>query len=177
MPLIIKNPHDKDPKAKGIKEPMVIFPLRQYETLMEHLEDVEDRLAVMERANEPNISQQEVEEMWGVDTVEQISEKAMDYRARKQGKEPEMKHFKYKTMHLEARKIKFVQEFLRLQNEEIVSGLEKLLRKKKSDLFEKELTPMSIEQFNNEIDNAMADSEMGKITSARELKKKVNKWG
>jgi len=80
-------------------------------------------------------------------------------------------------MDLETRKITFVQEFLRLQNEEIVTGLEKLLRKKKSDLFEKELTPMSIEQFNSEIDKAMVDSEMGKITSARELKKKAHKWG
>jgi len=38
------------------------------------------------------------------------------------------------------------------------------------------LTPMSLEQFNSEIDKAMTDSEMGKITSAIELKKKVNKW-
>jgi hypothetical protein len=33
-------------------------------------------------------------------------------------------------MDLETRKISFVLEFLRLQNEEIISGLEKLLRKK-----------------------------------------------
>ncbi|MHC1776472.1 MAG: hypothetical protein AB9834_13800 [Lentimicrobium sp.] len=59
MPIKEKNLNES-----GFKEPMVIFPLRQYETLMEHLEDVEDRLAVMERANEPNISQQEVEEMF-----------------------------------------------------------------------------------------------------------------
>ena len=79
-------------------------------------------------------------------------------------------------MDLETRKITFVQEFLRLQNEEIVSGLEKLLRKKKNDLFEKRLTPMSIEQFNCEIDQSMADSEMGRITPADELKLKVGKW-
>ncbi len=79
-------------------------------------------------------------------------------------------------MDLETRKITFVQEFLRLQNEEIVSGLEKLLRKKKNDLFERKLTPMSIEQFNDEIDQSMADSGLGKITSAEELKLKVRKW-
>jgi len=79
-------------------------------------------------------------------------------------------------MDLKTRKITFVQEFLRLQNEEIVSGLEKLLRKKKNDLFEKRLTPMSIEQFNGEIDQSMADSEMGRITPVDELKLKVGKW-
>ena len=49
---------------KEFKEPMVIFPLRQYESLMEHIEDIEDRLAVYTRANEPVVSQQEVEEMF-----------------------------------------------------------------------------------------------------------------
>jgi hypothetical protein len=49
-------------KGQEFKEPMVIFPLKQYETLMEYLEDIEDRLSVMERLNEPVISQDEVEE-------------------------------------------------------------------------------------------------------------------
>ncbi|MDO9257669.1 MAG: hypothetical protein Q7U54_19285 [Bacteroidales bacterium] len=79
-------------------------------------------------------------------------------------------------MDLETRKITFVQEFLRLQNEEIVCGLEKLLRKKKKDLFEKKLTPMSVEQFNEEIDQAMDDSENGRVILAKELKKKMRKW-
>ena len=35
-------------------------------------------------------------------------------------------------MNLEARKLSFIQEFLRLQNEEIVSGLENFLRKRNS---------------------------------------------
>jgi hypothetical protein len=79
-------------------------------------------------------------------------------------------------MDIQTRKITFVQEFLRLQNEEIISGLEKFLREKKKDLFEKKLTPMSIEQFNLEIDQAMIDSEEEKITTAKELKTKVRKW-
>lgn len=34
-------------------------------------------------------------------------------------------------MNIETRKLTFIQEFLRLQNEEIVIGVEKLLHKKK----------------------------------------------
>lgn len=79
-------------------------------------------------------------------------------------------------MDLQSRKITLVQEVLRLQNEEIITGLENLLRKKKSELFEKKLTPMSIEQFNHEIDQSLSDSENGRITSAIELKKKAKKW-
>ena len=79
-------------------------------------------------------------------------------------------------MDLDARKITFVQEFVRLQNEDIVIGLEKLLRKKKKDLFEKKLIPMSVEQFNREIDQSLDDSENERIIPANELKKKMHKW-
>lgn len=79
-------------------------------------------------------------------------------------------------MDLEARKISFVQEFLRLQNEEIVSGLEKLLRKRKAELIEKNLKPMTPDQFNAEIDQAMDDSENGRMIKATDLKSKIQKW-
>ena len=79
-------------------------------------------------------------------------------------------------MDLEARKISFVQEFLRLQNEEIVSRLEKLLRKRKAELAEKNLKPMTMEQYNAEIDQAMEDSKNGRMIKATDLKAKIQKW-
>ena len=49
-------------------------------------------------------------------------------------------------------------------------------RVKDSDELFSRLTPMSIDQFNSENDKSMTDSEIGRITSAMELKKKANKW-
>lgn len=79
-------------------------------------------------------------------------------------------------MNLEARKIMFIQEFLRLENEHLISSLEDLLRLKKAELFEKTLEPMSIEQLNEDIDNALQDSENDRGTNARDLKKIIQKW-
>lgn len=79
-------------------------------------------------------------------------------------------------MDLDARKISFVQEFLRLQNEEIISGLEKFLRKRKAELIEKNFKPMTMEQYNAEIDCAMQDSEDGRMIKASDLKAKIQKW-
>jgi len=79
-------------------------------------------------------------------------------------------------MDLEARKISFVQEFLRLQNEEIVSGLEKLLRKRKAELIENNFKPMTMEKYNAEIDQAMEDSKNGRMIKATDLKAKIQKW-
>ena len=79
-------------------------------------------------------------------------------------------------MNLETRKISFIQEFLRLQNEEIVSGLEKFLRNRKNELIEKKFKPMSIEQFNKEIDQALDDSKNNRVIKATDLKSKIQKW-
>ena len=79
-------------------------------------------------------------------------------------------------MDLQTRKITFVQEFLRLQNEEIISGLEYFLRKKKLEVYEKNLKSMSLEQFDAEIDQALIDSEKENVITATELKEKIKKW-
>ncbi len=79
-------------------------------------------------------------------------------------------------MDLEARKIEFVQEFLRLQNEEIISGLEKLLRKRKGELIERNLKPMTMMQYDAEIDQAMEDSKNGRMIEVNDLKAKFEKW-
>ncbi|OQX80379.1 MAG: hypothetical protein B6D61_02120 [Bacteroidetes bacterium 4484_249] len=77
-------------------------------------------------------------------------------------------------MNIETRKISFIQEFLRVQNEEIVIRLEKLLKKQKSEHYENELKPMDLNQFNDEIDQALVDSENDRVIKASELKRKWN---
>ncbi len=77
-------------------------------------------------------------------------------------------------MNIESRKLLFIQEFLRIQNEEIVIGLEKALKQWKLEQHEKELKPMNLEQFNNEIDQAMSDSRKDNVVKATELRDKWN---
>lgn len=79
-------------------------------------------------------------------------------------------------MNLEARKISLVQEFLRIDNEKIIIALENLLHKRKSELFEENLKPMSLDQFNNEINQAIDDSNNNRLISAKDLKSNVQKW-
>ncbi|MRX37993.1 hypothetical protein GJU43_01780 [Flavobacterium sp. LC2016-23] len=80
-------------------------------------------------------------------------------------------------MDLEARKISFVQEFLRLQSEEIVIDLENLLHKQKVELLDQEMKSMNIEQFNKEIDQSLDDARNARIVSGKDLKSKIQKWG
>ena len=73
-------------------------------------------------------------------------------------------------MNLQTRKIAFVQEFLRLQNESVIGELEKILRNKKVEEIEKSMFPLSIEQFNKEIDQSLKDSKNDNVISAQNLK-------
>lgn len=79
-------------------------------------------------------------------------------------------------MELEARKIEFIQEFLKLQSEEAISRLEKVLRKEKKMTRIKDLEPMTLDQFNKRIDKSMKDSREGKLTEANDLMSEVEKW-
>ncbi len=75
-------------------------------------------------------------------------------------------------MNLDTRKLSFIQEFLLIQNKDLVIEMEQLLMKRKLELLEKELIPMSTIQFNDEIDLALEDSENDKVIKATELKEK-----
>jgi hypothetical protein len=77
-------------------------------------------------------------------------------------------------MNLDTRKILFIQDFLRIQNEEIVSDFEKLLLQRKVEQYENDLKPMDLKQFNDEIDMAIDDSENDRVIKATELAEKWN---
>ncbi|MBI9068309.1 MAG: hypothetical protein JEZ09_13530 [Salinivirgaceae bacterium] len=79
-------------------------------------------------------------------------------------------------MDIQARKIHFVQEFLRLKNEKLIDKFEKLLRLEKMKTYESELLPMNIGQFNELIDRAEDDAKNGRMTSASELRNEIDSW-
>jgi hypothetical protein len=71
-------------------------------------------------------------------------------------------------MDLQTRKIEFVQAFLKLQSEEVISQFEKLLQKKVGGS-SKELKPLSLQEFNSRVDQSEHDFKNGKFKSSSEL--------
>ncbi len=68
-------------------------------------------------------------------------------------------------MDIQARKTAFIQEFLKIQSEEVISHLESFLE------LEKELVikPMTKKELNNRIDKSEADFENNRFKSNSEL--------
>ena len=72
-------------------------------------------------------------------------------------------------MNIESRKLSFIQELLCINNEEIIIGLEKLLKQWNAKQYEEEQKPMSLVQFNKEIDQAMIDSREDNVVKATDF--------
>lgn len=72
-------------------------------------------------------------------------------------------------MNLEARKIEFVQEFLNLQSEEIVSRLEKTLRKETEVTNIHIFEPMSQDDLNYRIDQSESDFQNNRFKNSSDL--------
>ena len=80
-------------------------------------------------------------------------------------------------MDIQSRKIAFIQEFLKIQSEDVILSLEKILRNVTTDSSDKEFEPMTIQEFNDRIDKSMEDSKNGRLIKASDLKAKIEKWG
>ena len=77
---------------------------------------------------------------------------------------------------IKTRKIEFVQEFLKIQNEELICRLENILQSEKKLKKDKEIQPMSLEECNKRIDKSLEDSKNGRLTKSNDLISEIEKW-
>lgn len=77
-------------------------------------------------------------------------------------------------MDLQTRKIEFVQEFLKIQSEELISQLENLLKNRnKKDVDENEFfSSISVKEFNKRIDQSEDDFKNGRYKTTSQLLQK-----
>ena len=72
-------------------------------------------------------------------------------------------------MNIEARKIEFIQEFLKVQSEDVIYRFEKLLRKENIISYKKKFEPMTIEELNKRIDQSESDFRNNRFKTSSEL--------
>ena len=79
-------------------------------------------------------------------------------------------------MTVEARKLHFIEEFLKVTDENIISQMERLLRNEKREQQENSLQPMNLNELKNIIDKAREDVERGRVISHENLKQEILSW-
>ena len=79
-------------------------------------------------------------------------------------------------MNLEARKLSFIQEILKIQSERTISRLETILRKENTVIEFENIQPMTMKKLNQRIDKSLDDSKKGKLTEINDLISEIDKW-
>lgn len=73
-------------------------------------------------------------------------------------------------MDIQTRKLKFIQEFLKIQSEELISRLEGILKDNN------DFSPFTVEEFNSRIERSLEDSKNDKIIASDELLSEIKQW-
>ena len=79
-------------------------------------------------------------------------------------------------MDLQQRKIHFVQDFLRINDEEVVNVLENTLKSEKSKILSRPVKPYTIAELNEKIDRAEEDINNNRTKTTDELKEEIKSW-
>jgi len=77
---------------------------------------------------------------------------------------------------LQARKLNLIEEFLRINDEQVISDLESLINKEKIKSYERELVPMTIEKFHSNINQSVSEIESGQFITHEELLESIKEW-
>jgi hypothetical protein len=79
-------------------------------------------------------------------------------------------------MDLQTRKIQFIQEFLKCANTNILDKFEELLKQERTKEFEKEIHPMTLDEYEHRIEGAFEDVKNNRVKSAKNLKNEIAAW-
>ena len=79
-------------------------------------------------------------------------------------------------MDIQARKLNLIEEFIRISDESFIEKLESLIRIEKKKQRERELKPMSLNEFHEMIDQAKDDKAKGRVVSHEDIKKRIKSW-
>ena len=79
-------------------------------------------------------------------------------------------------MNIQARKLVLIEEFIRINDESLMTKLESLIRHEKKAIHERKLAPISINELHEMADQAKRDSDAGHVISQKALEKKVKLW-
>jgi len=79
-------------------------------------------------------------------------------------------------MDIATKKLRLVQEFLQLNDEELIDKLNQFLKSERKRLTGKKIKPFTEKELNRRIDKAEADSSNSRLISVHDLKSEINSW-
>jgi len=72
-------------------------------------------------------------------------------------------------MNIQSRKLQLLQDVMLVDDEPTLNGLEELLRSRRVSAYEREMTPMSVEELRERVRQSEKDFESGRVVEAKDL--------
>lgn len=79
-------------------------------------------------------------------------------------------------MTVEARKLNFIEEFLKVTDENLLTQMEDLMLNAKKKNHEQHLKPMSMDEFLRMTETAKEEVDAGLVTTHEDLKREIDSW-
>ncbi|MBZ4651698.1 MAG: hypothetical protein JG761_498 [Proteiniphilum sp.] len=79
-------------------------------------------------------------------------------------------------MTVETRKLNLIEEFIKIEDEDIITQMEELVLDNKRRRYEQRLNPMRMEEFHSMIEQSRNEIENGLVTTQEDLKKEIKSW-
>ncbi len=79
-------------------------------------------------------------------------------------------------MDLQTRKLELIKNFLNIQNEDIITRVENLLKKEKKISKNESFTPFTIDELNERIEKSLADSKNDKVIELNDFIEEIKEW-
>ncbi len=76
----------------------------------------------------------------------------------------------------EARKLNFIEEFLKVTDENLLTQMEDLMLNAKKKNHEQHLKPMSMDEFLRMAETAKEEVDAGLVTTHEDLKREIDSW-
>ncbi len=73
-------------------------------------------------------------------------------------------------MDIQKRKLEFIKAFLKIQREEVIAQLEKILHSENVNIEREPIEPMTVEELHQRIEASMKDAQNDRIVESNELK-------
>ena len=79
-------------------------------------------------------------------------------------------------MNIQSRKLNLIEELIRISDESVIIKLEAFIKEEKKISHEKNLKPMSVNEFHQMIDQVKLYSDAGRVITHQDLKRKIKSW-
>ncbi len=79
-------------------------------------------------------------------------------------------------MDIQKRKLELIEAFLKIENEDVIARLEKILFLKKANTEKEHLKPMTVQELHERIDASMEDAKNDRVIDSSELKSRIEQW-